>query len=50
MQINQPEPSFEIAAGPGKSPYPVNDNPFEVVEIADVGADLTQEDKIFLAI
>ena len=52
MQINQPEPSFEFAAGPGKpaSPYPVNDNPFEVVEIADVGADLTQEDKVYLAL
>ena len=51
MQINQPEPSFEIAAGPGKgSPYSVNDNPFEVVEIADVGADLTQEDKVYLAL
>lgn len=52
MQINQPEPSFEIAAGPGlgaPSPYPVNDNPFEQVEIVDVGADLTQEDKIYLA-
>ena len=52
MQINQPEPSFEIAAGPGQknsSPYPINDNPFEQVEIIDVGADLTQEDKIYLA-
>ena len=52
MQINQPEPSFEIAAGPGQgkpNPYPVNDNPFEQVEIIDVGADLTQEDKIYLA-
>lgn len=54
MQINQPEPSFEIAAGPGpgqknSSPYPINDNPFEQVEIIDVGADLTQEDKIYLA-
>ena len=56
MQINQPEPSFEIAAGPGGgspspygNPYPVNDNPFEQVELIDVGADLTQEDKIYLA-
>lgn len=52
MQINQPESSFEIAAGPGQgtpSSYPVNDNPFEQVEIIDVGADLTQEDKIYLA-
>lgn len=51
MQINQPEPSFEVAAGPygAPSPYPVNDHPFEQVEIIDVGADLTQEDKIYLA-
>lgn len=32
-----------------QSPYPVNDNPFEQVEIIDVGADLTQEDKVYLA-
>lgn len=50
MQINQPEPSFEFGAEPGqRSPYPVNDNPFEKVEIIDVGADLTQEDKVYLA-
>ena len=50
MQINQPEPSFEIAAGPNRGIYPTNDNPFEIVEITDVGADLTQEDKVFLAL
>ena len=50
MQINQPEPSFEIRGWSWKeAPYPVNDNPFEQVEIIDVGADLTQEDKIYLA-
>lgn len=29
--------------------YPVNDNPFEKVNLPDVGADLTEEDKIYLA-
>jgi hypothetical protein len=52
-EIKAPEPQFEIVAGTGKpglaSPYPVNDNPFEQVDIVDVGADLTQEDKIYLA-
>lgn len=52
-EIKAPEPQFEIVAGTGKpglpNPYPVNDNPFEQVEIIDVGADLTQEDKIYLA-
>lgn len=31
------------------SPYPVNDNPFEKVDIPDVGNELTDEDKIYLA-
>lgn len=35
-------------AGPG-NPYPVNDNPFEKVDLPDVGADLTEDDKIYLA-
>lgn len=52
-EIKAPEPQFEIVAGTGKpgfaSPYPVNDNPFEQVDIVDVGADLTQEDKVYLA-
>ena len=54
-ETHQPEPSFDFSAGPGSPsnnshyPYPVNDNPFEQVEIIDVGADLTQEDKIYLA-
>ena len=51
--IKKPEPQFDIVAGAGKpglpNPYPVNDNPFEQVEIIDVGADLTQEDKVYLA-
>ena len=35
--------------GKPQSPYPINDHPFEEVEIVDVGADLTPEDKIYLA-
>lgn len=38
------------SAAPGpKSPYPVNDHPFEEVDLPDVGKDLTEEDKIYLA-
>lgn len=52
-EIKAPEPQYEVVAGAGKggfpSPYPVNDNPFEQVDMVDVGADLTQEDKIYLA-
>ena len=58
--INAPEPEFEMAHGevvaathgnPGSSPaaFPVNDNPFEQVDLPDVGAELTAEDKIYLA-
>ena len=53
--IAAPEPTFGASspyAAPQQnpqSPYPVNNNPFEVVEIIDVGADLTQEDKVYLA-
>ena len=31
------------------SPYPVNDHPYEEVELVDVGNELTQDDKIYLA-
>lgn len=52
-EIKAPEPQFDVVSGAGKggfpSPYPVNDNPFEQVDIVDVGADLTQEDKVYLA-
>lgn len=55
-EIKAPKPEFQVVSGntvtttgPGGSPYPVNDNPFEQVDIVDVGADLTQEDKIYLA-
>lgn len=37
-------------AGPGSGfPYPVNDNPFEKVDLPDPAAELTEEDKIYLA-
>ena len=38
--------------GPGQgnnNPYPVNDHPFEVIDLPDVGNELTAEDKIYLA-
>ena len=50
--IKAPEPQYQTVYGGGgsaSSPYPVNDNPFEKVEIVDIGADLTQEDKVYLA-
>lgn len=54
-EIHASEPTFGMSSPYAKqppsapSPYPVNDNPFERVDIIDVGADLTQEDKIYLA-
>ena len=54
-EMNAPEPEFIMAdgaittAGSGSSPYPANDNPFVQVDLPDVGADLTEEDKIYLA-
>ena len=53
VEINAPEPKVEVPSSAevtngGNSPYPVNSN-FEEVELVDVGADLTQEDKIYLA-
>ncbi len=52
-EIHAPEPTFGMAgpyaAPSAPSPYPVNANPFEQVESIDLGADLTQEDKIYLA-
>lgn len=56
-EINAPKPSAEVTnaeeflnAGTqvNGSPYPVNGN-FEQVDLPDVGADLTDEDKIYLA-
>jgi hypothetical protein len=47
---NAPEPTPEPAVAPPSDgyEYPVN-SPFEEVPIVDVGADLTDEDKIYLA-
>ena len=50
--IKAPEPQYGANSSGtiiNNSPYPINDNPFEQVEIIDVGADLTQEDKMYLA-
>lgn len=53
--INAPEPEFIqvdgaiTAAGYDNNPYPVNDNPFEKVDLPNVGDELTEEDKIYLA-
>ena len=55
-EIKAPKPEFQVVsgntvttAGPSRSPYPVNDNPFEQVDVPDVGNDLTEEDKVYLA-
>lgn len=50
-EIHAPEPvvaSPQSSAGDANSPYPVN-SPFEEVPLADIGADLTDEDKVYLA-
>ena len=44
-----------VPTGPSQNPvadsaYPVNDHPFEVVDIPDPGAELTSEDKLYLAV
>ena len=48
IATTKPEPRFNAGGGSG-SPYPVNASPYEEVELIDVGADLTAEDKIYLA-
>ena len=55
-EMKAPEPEFQViqggtitTAGPGGGVYPVNDNPFEQVDVPDVGNDLTEEDKVYLA-
>lgn len=55
-EIKAPKPEFQVVSGntvtttgPGGNPYPVNDNPFEQVDVPDVGNDLTEEDKVYLA-
>lgn len=58
--INAPEPEFTVEdggvvaaasgnSGSSSSQFPVNDSPFEKVDLPDVGAELTAEDKIYLA-
>ena len=41
----QANPAYRAAAR--ASVYPVNNNPFEEIDLPDVGNDLTQEDKIY---
>ena len=52
-EVTKPEPSFESVNGvivqSGTDTYPTNQNVFEQVDIPDVGKDLTEEDKIYLA-
>lgn len=54
--ITEQQPEFTVidgavtTKGPGGDVYPVNENPFEKVDIPDVGDDLTEEDKIYLAV
>lgn len=45
-----PPPEIEDPkAGSPQNPYPTNDHPFEEVTLPDIGAELTEEDKIYLA-
>lgn len=56
-EMNAPEPTFQMQdgavttakGGKGANIYPTNDSPYEQVDLPDVGADLTAEDKIYLA-
>lgn len=47
-EIQDPKVGASATPNP-ENPYPINDNPFEKVNLPDVGADLTEEDKIYLA-
>lgn len=50
VTITAPPPAPpEPAQMSGNNPYPINESPFEEVELVDVGAELTAEDKIYLA-
>lgn len=49
VEIQEPQESEPIAAPSLGSPYPSNNNPFEKIDLPDVRADLTEEDKIYLA-
>lgn len=49
--VNEPEPTFDNPENEKKednSPYPINGD-FAQVDLPDVGAELTEEDKIYLA-
>ncbi len=46
--LSEPLRMAPPSAGDLSSPYPEN-SPFEQIEVIDVGADLTQEDKVYLA-
>jgi len=56
QEVNAPQPEFQVidgavtTAGPnsGSSQMPVNDSPFEAAPLPDVGAELTEEDKLYL--
>lgn len=43
------EEGYKAGSAGQSSPYPVNNSEFEVVELPDVGNELTEEDKIYLA-
>jgi len=45
---DEKEGKIKISGGPVDL-YPENDHPYEEVELVDVSADLTQEDKVYLA-
>ena len=54
MQIQAPEPTYGQTgpagySAPNASPYPSNAHPFEQVDLVDLGADLTADDKIYLS-
>ena len=52
VDMNKPEEQFEVALGTDGKPAIFNsaETPFEKVDIPDVGMDLTDEDKIYLAL
>lgn len=48
-----PTPTPPPAAAPSplvNSPYPEGNHPFEVVDVPDLGQDLTEQDKVYLAV
>lgn len=51
LRAEAPEEQFEVGLAPGGGTeiYSAGSAPFEKVELADVGSDLTNEDKVYLA-